>query len=73
MDRNELLREQIRENKEPQTILVGAWYPKLSTIPSILKNNFHLISSDLFIYLFIDTLFEVDIYNIHCLKLTRYA
>ena len=73
MDRNELLREQIRENKEPQTILVGTWYPKLSTIPSILKNNFHLISSDLFIYLFIDTLFEVDIYNIHCLKLTRYA
>ena len=46
MDRNELLREKIRENKDPQTILVSAWHPKLSAIPSILKNNFHLISSD---------------------------
>ena len=40
MDRNELLRDQTRENKDPQTILVSTWHPKLSTIPSILKNNF---------------------------------
>ena len=46
MDRNELLRYRIRENKDPQTILVSTWHPKLSAIPSILKNNFHLISSD---------------------------
>ena len=46
MDRNELLRDQIRENKDPQTILVSTWHPKLSAIPSVLKNNFHLISSD---------------------------
>ena len=46
MDKNELLRDRIRENKDPQTILVSTWHPKLSAIPSILKNNFHLISSD---------------------------
>ena len=46
MDRNELLRDRIRENKDPQTILVSAWHPKLSVNPFILKNNFHLISSD---------------------------
>ena len=46
IDRNELLRDQIRGNKDPQTILVSTWYPKLSAIPSTLKNNFHLISSD---------------------------
>ena len=45
MDRNELLRDQIRENKDPQTILVSTWHPKLSAIPSFLKNNFRLISS----------------------------
>ena len=28
------------------TILVSAWHPKLSSIPSTLKNNFHLISSN---------------------------
>ena len=46
MDRNELLQDRIRENKDPHTILVSTWHPKLSAIPSILKNNFHLISSD---------------------------
>ena len=47
MDRNELERERIRENKDPQTIIVTTWNSTLSTIPScILKNNFHLISSD---------------------------
>ena len=46
MDRSELLRDQIRENKDPQTIVVSTWHPKLSAIPSFLENNFHLISSD---------------------------
>ena len=46
MDRNELLQDRIRENKDSHTILVSTWHPKLSAIPSILKNNFHLISSD---------------------------
>ena len=45
-DRNKLLRDRLRENKVPQTILVSAWHPKLSAISSILKNNFHLIFSD---------------------------
>ena len=46
MDRNDLLRDRNQKNKDPQTILVRIWHPKLSAIPSILKNNFHLISSD---------------------------
>ena len=46
MNRNELLQDRIRENKDPQMILVSSPHTKLSTIPSILKNNFHLISSD---------------------------
>ena len=46
MNRNELLRDRIWEKKDPQTILVSTWHPKLSAIPSILKNNFYLISSD---------------------------
>ena len=45
-DRNELLRDRIQENKDPQTILVSTWHPKLSAIPSIVKNNFHLIAND---------------------------
>ena len=47
MNKNELLRDRIRENKDPETILVSAWHPKLSAIPSILKSNFHLIFGDL--------------------------
>ena len=47
MNRNELLRDQIRENKDIKTILVSTWHPKLSAIPSNLKHNFHLISSNL--------------------------
>ena len=47
MDRNELLWDQIRENKDPKTILVSTWHPKLSAIPSNLKHNFHLISSNI--------------------------
>ena len=46
MHRNELLRDRIRENKDPQTTLVSTWHPKLSAILSFLKHNFHLISSD---------------------------
>ena len=46
LEKSELLRDRIRENEDPQTILVSTWHPKLSTIPSILKNNFNLISSD---------------------------
>ena len=47
MNKNELLRDRIRENKDPETILVSAWHPKLSAIPSILKSNFHLSFGDL--------------------------
>ena len=46
MDRNELLQNRIRESKDLQTILVSTSHPKLCTIPSILKHNFHLIFRD---------------------------
>ena len=46
MDRNKWLRDQTRENKDARMILVSTWHPKLNTIPSILKNNFYLFSSD---------------------------
>ena len=46
MDRNELLQNRIRENKDLQTMLVSTLHPKLCTIPSILKHNFHLFFSD---------------------------
>ena len=36
----------MRENKDTETKLFSTWHPKLSVISSILKNNFHLISSD---------------------------
>ena len=40
MDRNELLKNRTRENKDPQTVLVGTWLPKFNAIPSFLKSNF---------------------------------
>ena len=46
MDRNELLRDRIRKSKDQQTKLVSTCNPKICAIPSILKNNSHLISSD---------------------------
>ena len=46
MDRNELLRDQTRVNKDPQKIFFSTWHPKLNAILSILKNNFHLMFSD---------------------------
>ena len=45
-DRNKLLGDQTGENKYPEAILASARHHKLSTIPSILKNKFHLISND---------------------------
>ena len=35
MDKNELLQEQTREKKDPQTMLISTWPPKLKTFPSI--------------------------------------
>ena len=45
MGRNELLRNQAWENKDPQTILASTWHPELNAIQSTLKSNFHLISN----------------------------
>ena len=46
MDRKKLLVDRTRENKDPKTILASIWHSKHSATPSILKNNFHLISTD---------------------------
>ena len=46
MDRNKLLRNLTRENKDPITILVSTWHPRVNVIPSILNNNSHLISNN---------------------------
>ena len=41
-----MLRDQTRENKDPQKILISTWHLKFNPIPSVLKNNFNLISND---------------------------
>ena len=46
MDRNELLEDQTWENKDPKTISISTWNPKLNAVLSILKNKFDLISND---------------------------
>ena len=44
--RDDLLQDKPKEKKDPNTIFVSDWHPILRTIPSILKNNFHLIQND---------------------------
>lgn len=44
--RNQLLTENIRTEKDAQSIFVCTWHPKLRKLPSILKNNYHLLSND---------------------------
>ena len=46
MDRTELLKDKERKKKDPQTIFVAEWHPSLARLPAILKQHFHLISSD---------------------------
>ena len=46
MDRTELLKDKERKKKDPQTIFVAEWHPALARLPSILKQHYHLLSSD---------------------------
>ena len=46
MDRNKLLQDKTRENKDPQKVLVSRWHPKLNAVTSVLKSKFHSISND---------------------------
>ena len=46
MERNQLLQDKTQENKDPQGIVISTCHPKLNTLLSILKNNFHLISNN---------------------------
>ena len=45
MKRGDLLKDKPNKEKDPQTIFVCDWHPNLSSIPSILKRNFHIIES----------------------------
>ena len=45
--RNELLREKDKQReKDPQSIFVCTWHPKLKQLPSILKENFRILNND---------------------------
>ena len=44
MDRYQLLQDRIRENKDPQAIVVSTCHPKPNTLPCILKNELHFKS-----------------------------
>ena len=44
--RDELLKEKKLQERDPQSIFVCTWHPKLSKLPSILKNNYHILAND---------------------------
>ena len=44
--REDLLQDKKKEKKDPNSIFVSDWHPMLKNIPSILKQNFHLIEND---------------------------
>ena len=46
MQREDLLQDKPKEKKDPNIIFVSEWHPTLSTIPSILKQNYHIIEND---------------------------
>ena len=46
MKREDLLCDKKKEKRDPNVIFVSDWHPTLSTIPSILKKNLHIIEND---------------------------
>ena len=46
MKREDLLQDKSKEKKDPNIIFVSEWHPMLRMIPSILKQNFHIIEND---------------------------
>ena len=46
MNRTQLLQDNEKQKRDPQTIFVCSWHPSLNNIPSILKEHFHLSQSD---------------------------
>ena len=46
MDRRDLLKENQKQKRDPQTIFVCDWHPSLSRVPSILKQHFPILQSD---------------------------
>ena len=46
MERMDLLKENQKQKRDPQTIFVCDWHPSLSRVPSILKQHFPVLQSD---------------------------
>ena len=46
LSRKDLLEDRQRDRKDAQTIFVADWHPVLSTLPTILKRNFHIVEND---------------------------
>ena len=46
MNRMDLLKDNQKRKRDPQTIFVCNWHPSLSRIPSILKQHYHILQSD---------------------------
>ena len=44
--REDLLRENIKTKKDPQTVFVTDWHSNFSFLPSILKKHYHIIQND---------------------------
>ena len=45
-NRSQFLMETISKEKDVQSIFVCSWHPKLRKLPSILKNNYHILAND---------------------------
>ena len=47
MDRLDLLKEQELPKKDPRTVLVCTWHPKLKELPTILRQNHKILKTDI--------------------------
>ena len=47
MDRFDLLKEKNLPTKDPRTVLVCTWHPKLKELPNILRQNHNILKTDI--------------------------
>ena len=47
MNREDLLKERDAPTKDPHTVLVCTWHPKIKTAPSILQKNYTILRTDI--------------------------
>ena len=45
-NRDQLLMDTVTKKKDAQSIFVCSWHPKLRKLPSILKDNYHILAND---------------------------